>query len=341
MTVDPIHQFQITNLFPVVKIDNVEIAFTNSAAFMMLAVVGLTVFLVGATAKRSLVPSRLQSAAEISYEFVASTIRSTAGSEGMKFFPFVFSIFMFVLTLNMLGLIPYAFTVTSHIIVTAALAITVFLTVLIYGLWRHGLHFFNLFVPKGVPIYILPLIVAIEILSFLSRPISRFRLLLVKWVAGVIFAAVLVLVLGGTALGFARLWFPWKGMFVFIPGTVFNVLSPDEGLKLYVWSHLLMTVNASVVLGIAFMFSCFNMKPAAATILALSLLFVNLVMEGIPFFERYHEYLLTYHFHAWHHVYSQPIAWAQMGQSLCVLAAFSLTTFLIGAAAFQARDIKS
>jgi ABC-2 type transport system permease protein len=175
----------------------------------------------------------------------------------------------------------------------------------------------------------------------LSRPISRFRLLVVKWVAGVIFAAVLVLVLGGTALGFARLWFPWKGMFVFIPGTVFNVLSPDEGLRLYVWSHLLMTVNASVVLGIAFMFSCFNMKPAAATILALSLLFVNLVMEGIPFFERYHEYLLTYHFHAWHHVYSQPIAWAQMGQSLCVLAAFSLTTFLIGAAAFQARDIKS
>jgi ABC-2 type transport system permease protein len=175
----------------------------------------------------------------------------------------------------------------------------------------------------------------------LSRPISRFRLLLVKWVAGVIFAAVLVLVLGGTALGFARLWFPWKGMFVFIPGTVFNVLGPGEGLKLYVWSHLLMTVNASVVLGIAFMFSCFNMKPAAATILALSLLFVNLVMEGIPFFERYHEYLLTYHFHAWRYVYSEPIAWAQMGQSLCVLAAFSLTTFLIGAAAFQARDIKA
>ena len=175
----------------------------------------------------------------------------------------------------------------------------------------------------------------------LSRPISRFRLLLVKWVAGVIFAAVLVLVLGGTALGFARLWFPWKGMFVFIPGTVFNVLSASEGLKLYVWSHLLMTVNASVVLGIAFMFSCFNMKPAAATILSLSLLFVNLVMEGIPFFERYHEYLLTYHFHAWHYVYSEPIAWAQMGQSVCVLLAFNLTTFLIGTAAFQARDIKS
>ena len=175
----------------------------------------------------------------------------------------------------------------------------------------------------------------------LSRPISRFRLLLVKWVAGVIFAAVLVLVLGGTALGFARLWFPWKGMFVFVPGQVFNVLSPGDGFTLYLWSHLFMMLNASVILGIAFMFSCFNMKPAAATILALSLLFVNLVMEGIPFFERYQEWLLTYHFRSWHNVYVQPMPWAQMDQSLCVLLAVNLTTFLIGTAAFQARDIKS
>jgi len=201
MTVDPIHQFQIVNLFPVVKIGNTEITFTISAAFMMLAVIGLTAFLVGATTKRGLVPSRLQSAAELSYEFVASTIRSTAGAEGMKFFPFVFSIFMFVLTLNMFGLVPYAFTVTSHIIITAALAITVFLTVLIYGLWRHGLHFFNLFVPKGVPIYILPLIVAIEILSFLSRPISHSVRLFANMLAGHItlkvFAGFIIL-LGGS-----------------------------------------------------------------------------------------------------------------------------------------------
>jgi ABC-2 type transport system permease protein len=175
----------------------------------------------------------------------------------------------------------------------------------------------------------------------LSRPISRFRLLLAKWVAGGIFSTVLVLVLGGTALGFARMWFPWKGMFMFVPGQVFNVLSAEEGLRLYLFSHLFMTLNASVVLGIAFMFSCFNMKPAAATILALSLLFVNLVMEGIPFFEQYHEYLLTYHFRSWYNVYVQPIPWAQMVQSVCVLLAFNLTTFLIGAAAFQVRDIKS
>jgi len=239
MAVDPIHQFQIVDLFPVAKIGNVEIVFTNSAAFMMLAVAGLTVFLIGATAKRSLVPSRLQSAAEISYEFIASTIRSTAGSEGMKFFPFVFSIFMFVLTLNMLGLIPYAFTVTSHIIVTAALAITVFLTVLIYGLWRHGLHFFNLFVPKGVPIYILPLIVAIEILSFLSRPISHSVRLFANMLAGHItlkvFAGFIILLGGslgaigwvGSMLPFAMVvvLFALETLVAFLQAYVFAILT--------------------------------------------------------------------------------------------------------------------
>jgi F-type H+-transporting ATPase subunit a len=203
MTVDPIHQFKIVELFPLFKIGNQQIFFTNSAAFMLLAVVALTAFLVGGTAKRALVPSRLQSAAELSYEFVATTVRSTAGSEGMKFFPFVFTLFMFVLCLNMLGLIPFAFTVTSHIVVTAALAITVFLTVLIYGLARHGLHFFNLFVPKGVPVYILPLIVAIEILSFISRPISHSVRLFANMLAGHItlqvFAGFIILL--GTGLG--------------------------------------------------------------------------------------------------------------------------------------------
>jgi F-type H+-transporting ATPase subunit a len=206
---------------------------------MMLAVLGLTVFLVGATAGRNLVPSRLQSAAELSYEFVASTIRSTAGSEGMKFFPFVFSIFMFVLTLNMLGLIPYAFTVTSHIIITAALAITVFLTVLIYGLWRHGLHFFTLFVPKGVPIYILPLIVAIEILSFLSRPISHSVRLFANMLAGHItlkvFAGFIILLGGslgaigwvGSLLPFAMVvvLFALETLVAFLQAYVFAILT--------------------------------------------------------------------------------------------------------------------
>jgi ABC-2 type transport system permease protein len=175
----------------------------------------------------------------------------------------------------------------------------------------------------------------------LSRPISRFRLLFVKWLAGTIFAAVLVGVLGTMALCFARIWFPWRGMFVFLPGNVFNVLTPGDGLKLYVLSHVFMTVNACVVLGIAFMFSCFNMKPAAATILALSMMFINLVLEGIPFFERYQEWLLTYYCRAWLLVYIQPLPWDRIAESLCVLIAFLVTTFLIGAAAFQARDIKS
>jgi F-type H+-transporting ATPase subunit a len=200
---DPIHQFQVINLLPIAKIGGTEIAFTNSAAFMLIAAGGLTAFLLAATAKRNLVPTRLQSAAELSYEFVATTVRSTAGTEGMKFFPFVFTLFMFVLTLNMIGIIPYAFTVTSHIIITAALALTVFFMVLIYGLWAHGLHFFNLFVPKGVPIYILPLIIAIEILSFVSRPISHSVRLFANMLAGHITLKVFAgfIILMGTTLG--------------------------------------------------------------------------------------------------------------------------------------------
>jgi ABC-2 type transport system permease protein len=176
----------------------------------------------------------------------------------------------------------------------------------------------------------------------LSRPISRFRLLFVKWLAGIIFCAVLVVVLGAAALLFARMWFPWQNMFVsFPPLSLFSVLSSSEGLRLYLFSQLFMIINASVVLGVAFMFSCFNMKPAAATILALSFLFLNIVMENIPFFERYHEYFLPYHFRIWLFVYMQPTPWPRVIESLCVLLAFGLTTFLIGAAGFQARDIKS
>jgi F-type H+-transporting ATPase subunit a len=203
MAADPIHQFRIVELFPVIHVGNTEIAFTNSALFMFTAVVIITAFLVIGTAKKSLVPSRLQSAAELSYEFVATTVRSTAGSEGMRFFPFVFTLFMFILTVNFIGLVPFTFTVTSHIIVTAALAITVFLTVLGYGLYRHGLHFFNLFVPKGVPVYILPLIVFIEVLSFVSRPISHSVRLFANMLAGHITLQVFAgfIILMGSAMG--------------------------------------------------------------------------------------------------------------------------------------------
>lgn len=175
----------------------------------------------------------------------------------------------------------------------------------------------------------------------LSRPISRFRLLLTKWVAGIVFSAILVLVLGATALGLARVWFPWGAMFVSWPGIGFNVLAAGTGLKLFLWSLVFMAVNATVVLGFAFMFSCFNMKPAAATILSLSVLFISIVMENIPFFEDYREWFPTYHFHTWIRIYSQPTPWDSVGTALCVLLALDLTAFLIGLAAFQARDIKS
>jgi F-type H+-transporting ATPase subunit a len=132
----------------------------------------------------SLVPGRLQSLAEMSYEFVADTVRSSAGEEGMRFFPFVFSLFMFILILNLFGMVPYGFTVTSHIIITFALAALVIGTVIVYGLMKHGTHFFGLFVPSGVPAWLLPLLVAIEVISFISRPLSLSVRLFANMLAG-------------------------------------------------------------------------------------------------------------------------------------------------------------
>src|SRR5277367_1290002 len=161
-----------------------SISFTNSALVMFIIVGLISTLLIGATVPRAVVPGRFQAIAEISYEFVANTVRSSAGTEGMKFFPFVFTLFMFVLAANMIGLIPYSFTVTSQVIITAALALLVFFIVIGYGFWRNGLHFLNLFVPKGVPKLILPAIVVIEILSFLSRPVSHSVRLFANMLAG-------------------------------------------------------------------------------------------------------------------------------------------------------------
>ena len=148
MAADPIHQFQIQNLVPLLKVGAAEIHFTNSAAFMILAV-GLTAaLLIGATAGRRLVPTRLQSVAELTYELMANTLRNSTGEEGMKFFPLVLSLFMFILISNVVGLIPYTFTVTSHLVITLCMALIVFLTMTIYGFYKHGLHFFKLFVPS-------------------------------------------------------------------------------------------------------------------------------------------------------------------------------------------------
>jgi len=175
----------------------------------------------------------------------------------------------------------------------------------------------------------------------LARPISRLRLLFVKWTAGIIFAVVLVVALGLTALGFASLLFPWKGMFVFSPGQAFCVLSAHDGLIRFICSHLFLAVNASAMVSLAFMFSCFNMKPAAATILALSALFVSMVMENIPFFDRYEDWFITHHFKCWLLIFRDPAPWSQICQSEIILIAVSATAFIIGSMAFQVRDIKS
>jgi F-type H+-transporting ATPase subunit a len=184
MQVDPIHQFEIKNFLPLFNFGEHQISFTNSALYMFIIVGLVSLLLIGATRRRAVVPGRLQSIAEISYEFVADTVRSSAGTEGMKFFPFVFTLFMFVLAANLIGLIPYSFTVTSQLVITASLALLVFFLVVGYGFWKNGLHFLNLFVPKGVPKLILPAIVAIEVLSFLSRPVSHSVRLFANMLAG-------------------------------------------------------------------------------------------------------------------------------------------------------------
>jgi F-type H+-transporting ATPase subunit a len=184
MTIEPIHQFQLEKLFTIGHIGNQEIAFTNSSAYMFLAVALTALLMIGGVAGKQLVPGRFQSMAEIAYEFVASTVRSTAGAEGMKFFPLIFSLFMFICISNLVGIIPYAFTVSSHLIVTAALALLVFFTVLIYGLYKNGLKFFKIFVPSGIPIFILPLVIFIEIFSFFLRPISHSVRLFANMLAG-------------------------------------------------------------------------------------------------------------------------------------------------------------
>jgi F-type H+-transporting ATPase subunit a len=173
MTIDPIHQFHIVNLFKIGQIGDHAIYFTNSSAYMLLAVVIISVLMIGGSARGQLVPGRFQSMAEITYEFIAATIRGNAGAEGMKFFPLIFSLFMFICVSNLVGIVPYAFTISSQIIVTATLALLVFFIVLIYGLYKNGLKFFKIFVPSGIPIFVLPVVVFIEIFSFFLRPISH------------------------------------------------------------------------------------------------------------------------------------------------------------------------
>ena len=165
-------------------IGSVDISYTNSALLMTIVVAAVMLLLVGGTRRAALVPGRLQSVAELSYEFVANMVQENVGHEGIEFFPLIFSIFMFVLFGNFLGLIPYSFTFTGQIVITFALAIFVFLTVTIVAFVRHGIHFFTFFFPAGAPVFMAPVLVPIEIISYLSRPVSLSIRLFANMMAG-------------------------------------------------------------------------------------------------------------------------------------------------------------
>lgn len=203
----PIEQFKIKPIVEFASLGGSQIAFTNSALFMLITTGCAGAYLFFAMRRNSLIPRRWQSSAELIYQFVFTTLRDNAGDEGKRFFPLVFSLFMFILTANLIGMFPYAFTVTAQISITFALAMTVFLTVIIYGFMRNGLRFFRLFVPTGVPLVLTPVIVPIEIMSFLARPVSLsvrlFAVMLAGHITLKVFAGFVVSLTGLGSLGIA------------------------------------------------------------------------------------------------------------------------------------------
>lgn len=205
----PLAQFEIKKLVDI-NIAGVDASFTNSSLFMVLTVATVTLFLVGGMRRSALVPGRWQSMVELSYGFIANMIRDTVGSEGRPYFPFIFTIFMFVLVGNMWGMMPYSFTFTSHIAVTFAMAFFIFIGVTLIAIAKHKLHFLSFFMPPGVPIIMAPLLVPIEIISYLSRPIS----LSVRLFANMLAGHTLLKVFAGfiISLGIAAGWLP----FVFV-----------------------------------------------------------------------------------------------------------------------------
>ncbi|HEC91030.1 MAG TPA: F0F1 ATP synthase subunit A [Alphaproteobacteria bacterium] len=201
----PLEQFNINTLVPI-KLGSVDASLTNSGLYMILTVIAVTLFLTLSIRRRGMVPGRWQSLAELSYEFIAGMLRDNVGPEGRVYFPFVFSLFMFILFANLIGLVPYSFTTTSHIIVTFAMAIFVFGGVTTIGLIRHKLRFFTYFMPPGVPVVMAPILIPIEIVSYLSRPVSLSIRLFANMMAGhtmlMVFAAFVI------PLGFIGGWAP-------------------------------------------------------------------------------------------------------------------------------------
>jgi F-type H+-transporting ATPase subunit a len=179
----PIEQFEIKRVLDL-DLGIVDASFTNSSLAMVIAVILITVFLVMGVRKRSLVPGRWQSIVELAYDFVAGMIRTNVGSDGRPYFPFIFSLFMFILFGNMLGMLPYSFTFTSHLAVTLGMAMVVFIGTTVIAFVKHGFHFFSFFLPHGTPWYVAPLLVPIEILSYFTRPISLSLRLFANMTAG-------------------------------------------------------------------------------------------------------------------------------------------------------------
>lgn len=234
---DPLHQFVVTPIIPI-HLGGVDLSFTNSSLWMAIAVVVSTLFLTLSMKKAALVPGRAQMLAESLYEFVANMIRENIGPAGRQYFPLIFTLFMLVLMGNLLGLIPYSFTYTSHLIVTGALALLIFLTVILLGVIRHGTHFFSIFLPPGVPVWLWPLVIPLEIVSFLIRPITLSVRLFANMMAGhlmlKVFAGFSVAMAGMGALGFLGAMGPmvfnavltgFELMIALIHAYVFSVLS--------------------------------------------------------------------------------------------------------------------
>lgn len=228
----PLEQFEIVDLSkPLFMIGKTPVAFTNSAAFMLVAVGVASLFLIAAGAQKQLVPGRLQGMAEMLYDMVAGMIRDNVGEAGKKYFPFMFTLFIFILFGNMLGMIPYSFTFTSHIAVTFGMAFIIFLVITLIGIFKHGLHFLSLFFPHGAPWWTAPILVPIELVSYFSRPIS----LSVRLFANMTVGHVLLKVLAGfvVALGVIGGWVPLIGL-VGITALEFLV----AGLQAYIFTIL-------------------------------------------------------------------------------------------------------
>lgn len=186
----PMEQFEIKPLVNL-NLGGYDVSYTNSALFMTLAVICTFALFWAATRKRTMVPSRIQSIGEIMFEFVAGMVKENVGKEGMKYFPFIFTLFVFILFGNVLGLLPYSFTFTSHIVVNAALAVFIFIAVTIIGFATHGLHYLRLFCPAGTPLPVAIVLVPIEIMSYFIRPVSLSLRLFANMLAGHVLLKVL------------------------------------------------------------------------------------------------------------------------------------------------------